>query len=166
MPSRSRRTHTCSNLRPHVRLEEVAHITGSCGPGDDPSHKRSTIGRPGWRMGKIQKAPRGSVAAPLWPTRPNFTSERAPGGGQGWRWLAGRTATAGHPATHLGPPDAGSTATARRRLRQRPAPSTSGWWVLATFELTNRSGGPGLVATQLVPAKAVKPGQGTADVAD
>ncbi|MEU6263908.1 hypothetical protein [Saccharopolyspora shandongensis] len=34
---------------------------------------------------------------------------------------------------------------------------TGDWWALATFELTNRSGKPGLVVTQLVPAAAVKP---------
>ncbi|WP_186459449.1 hypothetical protein [Saccharopolyspora dendranthemae] len=33
------------------------------------------------------------------------------------------------------------------------------WWALATFELTSRTGKPGLVVTQLVPAKAVMPRQ-------
>ena len=31
------------------------------------------------------------------------------------------------------------------------------WWALATFELTNRSGKPAVVVTQLVPAAAVSP---------
>lgn len=34
---------------------------------------------------------------------------------------------------------------------------TGDWWALATFELTNRSGRPGLVVTQLVSATAVSP---------
>lgn len=34
---------------------------------------------------------------------------------------------------------------------------TGDWWALASFELTNRSGRPSLVVTQLVPASAVKP---------
>ncbi|RRO13148.1 hypothetical protein EIL87_26285 [Saccharopolyspora rhizosphaerae] len=38
--------------------------------------------------------------------------------------------------------------------------SVGDWWALATFEMTNRTGKPAVVVTQLVPAAAVSPRQG------
>ena len=54
----------------------------------DHSNACSSLDGSGWRMGKIQKARRGSVAAPLRPTRPHFTSgghQVANEGGDGWQ---------------------------------------------------------------------------------
>lgn len=85
---------------------------------------RSTVSS--WRMGKIQKARRGSAAAPLWSTRPSVHVEQVPSGGRGWRGLAGHTATAGYPAADLGPPAAGAAAAAGDWLRQYSTPGASG----------------------------------------
>ncbi len=97
-------------------------------------------------------------------------------GGDG---LAGHTATAGHPEpiwvrlAQVLPPQrgigCGNTPLRVRAGGINVAATVPGvliawhqtcvgdWWALATFELTNRSGKPAVVVTQLVPTAAICP---------